>query len=119
MLLCISLVVDEDLQGMFSCISVLDNKIHHIHVLDHEAQRSIRTFHCCILPECELGEDGWYQRGIIGDPVEHGTVSTVIHGVKCDLKFDGLRCTRLGNLGHWHKISIVHVIIFVDKSEVG
>jgi hypothetical protein len=112
-------IINEDLQGMFARICVLDDNIHHIHVLDHEAQWSVRAFHCCILPECELGEDGWYQGGIISDLVEHGVVSAVIHGIEHELEFDRLRHTRLGDLDHWHKASIIHVVVFVNKSEVG
>lgn len=103
---------------MFARISVLDDNIHHIHVVDHEALRSVRAFHCCILPECELGEDGWYQGRIIGDLVNHGVVSAVVHGGEHELQFDGLRRTWLSDLEYWHKGGIVHVVVFVNKSEV-
>ena len=112
-------IINEDVQGMFAWISVLDNNIHHIHVLDHKAQWSIHTFHCCIFPKCELEEDGRYQGGIISDLVEHGVVSAVVHGVELELEFDGLCHTRLGDLDHWHKAGIIHVMVRVNKSEVG
>ena len=104
---------------MFARISVLDDNIYHLHVFDHKALRSVCTFHCCILPECELGEDSWYQRVIIGDLVEHGAVSSVVHGVEHELEFDGLRRTRLGDLDYRYKASIIHVVVCVNESEVG
>lgn len=116
---CIPSIINEDLQGMSARISVLDDKIHRIQVLNHEAQRSIRVSHCCIFPKCEPGKNGRYQRGVIGHPVEHGTISAIVHGGECDFKFDGLRRTRLRDWDYWNKASIIHVVVFVNKSEVG
>ena len=104
---------------MSACIFVLDDKIHHIQVLNHEAQRSICVFHCGIFPECELGKNGGYQRGVIGHLVEHSAISAIVHGGECDLEFEGLRRTQLRDWDYWNKASIIHVVVFISKSEVG
>jgi hypothetical protein len=53
------------------------------------------------------------------DPVEHGAVGAVGHGVEGDLEIDGLRRARLADFHCWHKGGVIHVVIFNNKSEVG
>jgi len=115
----ISYIPSEDVQGVFSCISIFDDNIYNIQMINNEAQGAIRIFHSGVLPKRESREDGWYQGRIMRDLIEHGAVGAVVHGVEDDFEVDGLRHGRLSNYLYWHKGGVIHVVVCINKSEIG
>ena len=104
---------------MFSRIPILEDNLHHIALIQDEARRAIRRRDGRVPAKTQRRENGGDQGGVVGDPVEHGAVRTVVQGVKRHLKIDGVRRGSLCHDGDGDESKVVDVVVCRDGPKVG
>lgn len=70
---------------MLPGVSVFDDDVEDVHVLEHEALRAVRRRISCVATERHRAENGGHEGRVVGDEVEHGVVGAVVHRVEGDL----------------------------------
>ena len=85
---------ERNLQGVLASVTVLQDDIEDLQVIDDIVGGAIGTSRRCVLTEGERAEDRRDDRGIEGDPVEHRAVGAIVHGIEDDLELNGRICGR-------------------------
>jgi hypothetical protein len=106
----------EIVQGMFASISVLNDYINDVQMIDDETKRTIRLSYGGIRPKTERREHSRDQRGIIGDLVEHCVIRAIVQSVEGNFELDGFGGGWLSNNFEWDERNIIHIVVLVDSS---
>jgi len=104
---------------MFSRIWILHYDIDNIHGFQNKARRAVSCCHGRIRTETEFGEDSWNKRRVVRDLVEHCVVRAIVHGGEADHEFNGLCNGWLSDHKRGDQRSVIHVMVFIDKAEIG
>lgn len=103
---------------MLAGVPVLQDDIEDLQVVDDIVGGAIGTRDRCVLTKGECAEDRGDGGGVEGDPVEHGTVGAIIHGIKDDLELDGEICGRHRFDHDGNKVLVVSVGVGVNGTPV-
>lgn len=101
---------------MFACIPVLHHQINDVAILDHKTQWSIRLFDCGVGSETQCTEDSGNLGVVVGDLVEHGMVSSIVHGIEDYFEFDGFSWWWPGYFFNRNQRKVVNIAIFIDEA---
>lgn len=99
-------------QWMWLAVTVLDNNVNNIEMIEHDAIRSVCFLSCCVFAESESGHDSGHDRGVVDITIERAAVRAIIHGLEHYLQFNGLRSYRLRDWVDWDQCGVVgHVVV--------
>jgi hypothetical protein len=101
---------------MFASISVLDDDIHNLKLIDDEAKWTIRFDRSGIGPKTNRRNHSGHQGWIICDLIEHRTICTIVHCVKGNFELDCFGGDWLSDNFEWNESNIVYIMILVDSS---